>query len=96
MRLNADVHVCDYVSDHGGVLWLRTTRQRCCFGSLASLRAGTSKPKDAPIYEPLDTDLPIEVRFLGAADPPDEVIVELRGVRRRQLVALWDGCKFKI
>jgi hypothetical protein len=96
VRLVADAEVCDYVSDRGGVLWLRSTRQRCCFGALTSLRAATSKPKDAASYQPLETGLSIDVRFLGTADEPDEVIVELRGIRRQHLVALWDGCKYKI
>jgi hypothetical protein len=96
VRLVADPEVCGYVSEHGGVLWLRTTRQRCCFGALTSLRAGTSRPEDADNYRLLDTGLPIDVRFLGTADRPDELTVELRGARRRRLIALWDGCKFKV
>lgn len=96
MRLLVDAQVCDYVSGHGGVLWLRTTRQRCCFGAFTTLHAGTSRPKDAASYRSLETDLPVDVRFLGTAAQPDEVTVQLRGTRRKHLVALWDGCKFKI
>jgi hypothetical protein len=96
VKLVVGAGVCDYVSGHGAVLWLRTTRQRCCFGALTSLRAATSRPKDAADYQRLESDPQIDVRFLGGAEQPDEVTVELRGSRRKHLVALWDGCKFKL
>lgn len=95
MKLVTDAGVCDYVSRQGGVLWLRTTRQHCCFGALVSVRAGTSRPKDAASYRSLESDLPVDVRFLGT-DQPGELTVVLRGLRHKHLVALWDGCKFKI
>lgn len=96
VQIVAGAEVCEHVLARGGVMWLRSTRQRCCFGALTSLRAATSAPRNAEVYRSLETDLPIDVRFLGGADLPEEIMIELRGLSRKHLVALWDGCKFKL
>jgi hypothetical protein len=87
---------CDYVSAPGGVLWLRCARQPCCFGAMTSMRPATSRPANAADYLPMRTDLPIETRLLNSPALPNEVSIELRGLPHKHLVALWDGCKFRI
>lgn|GEM_PF-5258234 len=94
MRVSADAAVCDHIRARGGVLWVRSTTQRCCHGALTSLRSRTTKPKDAGGYETVECDLPFTVRFLGASGP-DEMVVELRGLVRKRPEAFWDGCRFK-
>jgi hypothetical protein len=96
VEVTADGALCEHVAARGGVLWVRSTRERCCGGGITSLRATTSRPADADAYVALETDLPIAVRFLAAAGEPEGLRVELRGVGRKRPDALWDGCKFKL
>ena len=38
----------------------------------------------------------IDVRFHGGSvRQPELLVIELRGVRRRRLVAFWDGCAYR-
>ncbi len=94
--MTADPSVCDYVGTHGGTVWVRPTRRRCCGGSLTLLDASTERPEDAANYEPLDdAALPMAVRFEASQGRPDELVLELRGLARKHLAAFWDGCAFK-
>lgn len=94
--MTADGPLCEHVSARGGILWVRSTRERCCGGAVTSLRATTSCPADADAYVALESDLPVVVRFLAAAGSPGELRVELRGRWRRRPLALWDGCRIKL
>lgn len=96
MQVRADAALCDHVSARGGVLWVRSARQRCCGGWTTALRATTSAPRDAAGYTPVECDAPIDIRFLRAAGAPGELTVELGGIGRKRPIALWDGCKFKL
>jgi hypothetical protein len=96
VKVRADAAVCDYVTERGGTLWVRTTCQHCCHGAVTSLRASTARPRDAVSYAPVDAELPITVRFKAAGGGPEELVLELRGIARKRPVAFWDGCKFKI
>lgn len=96
MKVTADQAVCDYVSARGGVLWVRSTRHRCCGGAVTSLRVTTRRPRDAEDYTDVDCGLPVALRMLARAGAPDELMVELRGITRKRPVALWNGCTFKM
>ena len=96
MMVTAEAAVCDYVVAHGGTLWVRPTRHRCCHGPLTLLHASTDRPGDAASYETVDADLPITVRFKAAHGCPDELVLELRGLARKRPAAFWDGCAFKM
>jgi len=96
VRVTADTAVCDYVSERGGILWVRSTHRGCCHGPVTSLRSTTSRPGDAESYTVVDSELPIAVRFRAATGVPEELVLELRGLVRKRPVAFWDGCTFKI
>ena len=96
MEVRVDRATCDYVSARGGVLWVRSTRRRCCTGSTTRLRATWTRPKDPEAYVPLDCASPISIRFCAATGQPDVLEVALLGLVHRRPVALWDGCAVKL
>ncbi|MDA8076888.1 MAG: hypothetical protein M0Z40_17050 [Actinomycetota bacterium] len=95
MQLHVEEAASQYVKAHGGALWVRSSRQRCCYGT-TWLRSTTRRPRDAARYAPLPAEGPVTVFFLAAAGCPQRLEIKLRGVVRRRPVALWDGCVFKL
>jgi hypothetical protein len=60
------------------------------------LDASTRAPSDPQAYRRVGSG-DFDVRYRqGRGTEPDELVVELRGVRRKHPVAYWNGCAFKI
>jgi len=96
VQVETGPELVDYVVANGGVLWVRADRRSCCSGSTITLRAGTDCPGDPSAYEPVSSDLSIDIRFLGVGQRrPDRLVLELRG-RRRRPAAYWDGCIYAL
>jgi len=84
-----------FIRSRGGTLFVRAHPHRCCSGSLTLLDATTDVPSDVTAFEPIANDA-VDVRFCGGSSGrPTQLVVELRGVRKRHPVAYWDGCAFK-
>ncbi len=87
--------VAELAASRGGVIYLRLRESRCCSGTLAFFDATTEPPA------PGDTERAwrvggVEVRLVSALRrPPTEIAIERRG-RRGRLVALWDGCAYRL
>jgi hypothetical protein len=90
MRIRATDEVAAAVRERGGRLYVWTSSHRCCTGPLVFLEAATEPPEgqarafrahDAGGYEVL-----LDMR---GRRPPDELVLELRG-RRRKVVAFWN------
>lgn len=85
-----------YVKARGNALYLRPGRNQCCHGALEVIRASTHAPEDLTRYRLLLSDDP-EIRILDAGiGLPRSIDVELRGRLRPRLIALWDGCAYRI
>jgi hypothetical protein len=85
----------DYITRHGGTVFVRSHPHRCCTGSLTLLDLRTTPPNDAADFEPFAT-AGIDVRFYaGAGGQPSQLTIEMRGLLARRPVAFWDGCAFK-
>lgn len=96
MKLVASDEVRSYVESHGGVLYVRVLRHKCCSGALTTLDTSTKAPPDPTAYRAFDSgDFPVFLRS-GSIDEPEELVVEMKGIRRRRPVAYWNGCAFKI
>ena len=90
MRIKADEDVAAAVRERGGRLYVWTSAHRCCSGPLVFLETGAEPPKGAERrFRAFDAG-GFEV-LLAAGDRrlPDELVLELRG-RRRKVVAFWD------
>jgi len=96
MRITASDNVRVYVESHGGVLYVNARRRQCCSGSLTVLDTSTREPADQTGYCTYDSGgFPVRVR-VGTPDEPDELVIEMRGLRRKRPAAYWNGCAFKI
>ncbi|MGA3215526.1 MAG: hypothetical protein ABSD97_07540 [Acidimicrobiales bacterium] len=96
MRVVASDEVRAYVEANGGVLYVNARRHKCCSGALTLLETSTAEPEDPADYRAFDAGgFPLRLRT-GSPDEPDELVVEMKGLRRRHPVAYWNGCAFKI
>jgi hypothetical protein len=83
----------DYVEAHGGLLYVRPRRTRCCGGGVTILEVDTAPPESPDGYAAAGPGVWYRQT---AAGEPGELLVELRGIWRKRPVAFWDGCAFKI
>ena len=90
--VNVTAEAREYIDAHGGALYVNTRRVRCCGGGLTVLDAVTTPPDDVTEYQPAGAGIWYRP---SAAGEPRELVVELRGMRRRP-AAFWDGCAFKV
>ena len=96
MRIIVSDEVRSFVDANGGVLYVSPHRRQCCSGSLTVLDATTRTPADVSAYRRVGSgDLAVRYRTGGSTEP-DELVVEMKGVRRKRPVAYWNGCAFKI
>lgn len=79
-----------FVAKRGGALWVWTEAHRCCTGVTVLLEAETQPPGDRerPFVE-YDGHGFVVLLDTGGRRPPDELVLELRGIRRK-VVAFWD------
>jgi hypothetical protein len=86
----------DYVAVRGGTLFLRVRHNRCCSGGLTFLDASTSAHNGFDDYEKVGDANP-EVRLSHQGGVlPNTVSVVMHGKVRPHLVALWDGCAYRL
>jgi hypothetical protein len=84
-----------YVAEHGGTLYVRTHSHRCCQGPLTLVDVTTSPPRDLADYVAYDAGA-VAVQFHGGEGQPSQLAIEMGGMRRRRLVAQWDGCAYRM
>jgi hypothetical protein len=93
VRITEDART--FAAQRGGVVFVSPHAHRCCHGSITLLDTTTAPGDDAGSFVPVGDDA-TDVRFLGdASRQPDQLVIELRGVLRRHLVAFWDGCAYR-
>lgn len=74
--------------------------RRCCHGAITPLDT-TTDPTFVRRDDDGDADVSvitdgISVRFRGKGTvQPQQLVIELRGVAHRRLVAFWDGCAIR-
>jgi len=94
MRVIADPRVSAFVSDHGGRLFVRTDRRRCCSGGMTYLAAALEPEAARSHYRRIEVD-GFELWFAhGRTRSPDELHLEIRGRRHPHVEAYWNGCLF--
>jgi hypothetical protein len=96
MRVVSSEQVRSYVEAHGGVLYVNAHRRQCCSGSMTVLDSSTREPSDTTGYRAFDSGGLALRLFTGGAGEPDELVIEMKGLRRKRPVAYWNGCAFKI
>jgi hypothetical protein len=78
------------VRERGGRLYVWASAHRCCTGPLVLLETGDQPPRgEAREYRAVDGGGYQVLLDMGGRRPPDELVLELRG-RRRKIVAFWN------
>ena len=90
MRIRTTDEVAAAVRERGGRLYVWTSAHRCCTGPLVLLETGSEPPKGkAREFRAHDVGGYEVLLDMGGQRLPDELVLELRG-RRRKVVAFWN------
>ena len=90
MKIRATDEAAAAVRERGGRLYVWTSAHRCCTGPLVFLETGAEPPKDgARRFTTYGSDGFDVLLDMGGQRLPDELVLELRG-RRRKVVAFWN------
>ena len=90
MKITAADEVTDVVRERGGRLYVWTSSHRCCSGALTLLETGTERPTDPERrFHQIDAGAFDLMLDLGARRAPQELVLELRG-RRKKIAAFWN------
>ena len=90
MRITATDEVAGVVRERGGTLYVWASSHRCCTGPLTFLEAGTAPPPgEARRFREVDAGGFIVLLDFGGRPVPEELVLELRG-RRKRVVAFWN------
>ena len=90
MRIRATDEVAAAVRERGGRLYVWTSAHRCCTGPLVLLETGDQPPGgDTRDFRAFDGGGYQVLLDMGGRRLPDELVLELRG-RRRKVVAFWN------
>jgi len=93
MQVRASPEARELVREGGGRLFVWTRKGRCC-GAVTLLQASTEAPEREfrrVAAAEIEVYLAAGIRRL-----PDELLVEVRGRRRKHLEAYWDGCAYVV
>jgi hypothetical protein len=106
MKLITTTKVARYIAEHGGDVWVWLDPRRGMVGSYVWLETHTEPPgatretkftrssRRPHAFRTLESDgLRLHYDF-GRLDPPDELLLELRGWANKRVEAYWNGCVF--
>jgi hypothetical protein len=90
MKIRATDAVAEQVRRSGGRLYVWTSAHRCCSGPLTLLEAATERPPEPQRrFREIDAGAFELLLDMGGQRPPEELVLELRG-RRRRIAAFWN------
>ena len=97
MRLDVSPEAAEFARANGGQIWVWAAYARlCCAGAPAWMHAATAAPDGLTGFMQLPAALTpggLTVHFRGASGQrPDVLEIALKGKRRPQVIAYWDGC----
>jgi hypothetical protein len=96
MKLVASPEAREFVLERGGRLWVWASSTACC-GGTRFIEAFTSAPADTDRFHSLPAgDIALFVKAAGSHGLPDELHVDLGGIRRRRVRAFWNGCAYLV
>lgn len=93
MRVKASSEAIELVQAQGGKLYVRAKRARCCHGSLTFLET-SSEPGERSFRRVPATG--IELYLDDGLREPDELELDIGGLRRKHVHAYWNGCAYVV
>ena len=79
----------------GGKLFVRTDPHRCCGGGLTYLMTSAEAERGHE-YQRFEADGFELYLDAGNRQLPDELVLDLKGLKRKRVEAFWNGCAFAI
>jgi len=93
VRVEASPEAVHFVEEHGGSLYVWAKRARCCHGSITYLE--TSCEAGDRGFRRVEAE-GIELYLDARLAEPDELVIELSGLRRKHVHAYWNGCAYVV
>ena len=93
MRVDASPEALALVAEHGGQLYVRARRARCCGGALTLLET-SSEPGDRRFRRVTADGL--ELYLEERVREPEVLELDVGGLLRRQVRAYWNGCAYVV
>jgi hypothetical protein len=92
----ATLPAMEFVLARGGRLYVWPSSTVCC-GGTRLIEASTEPPADVDRFVSVPAvGFELFVRATGTRELPDELHVDLGGIRRRRVRAFWNGCSYLI
>jgi len=96
MKLEATPEATELIRARGGRLWVWASPRACC-GGTRFIEASPSPPSGLEGFIQLPADgFDLFVRPVGSRVLPDELNVDLHGIRHRRVRASWNGCAYLV
>lgn len=93
MRVKASLEAIELVQSRGGKLYVTARHSRCCHGALTVLDTSTEPGERSFRSVPASG---IELFLDATMSEPDELELEVGGLRRKQVYAYWNGCAYVV
>ena len=93
MRVRASSEAIDLVRAQGGKLYVSAKRARCCHGSLTFLETSSEPGKRSFRRVPATG---MELYIDEGLREPDELELDVGGLRRKHVHAYWNGCAYVV
>lgn len=94
MRVVLTPEVDELVRERGGRLFVWVDPRRCCGGGVTFLSTASAPPEGGHAFRHVDAD-GFDLFFdPGRSEPPSELLLDVRGRRRKRVEAYWNGCVF--
>ncbi len=88
--------VTDLIKERGGRLYVWTDAARCQAGKMMLLLTSSEPPDESHEFGAIDVD-GFELHFdPGRNTPPNELVLEVKGWRKKHVEAYWDGLAFPV
>jgi hypothetical protein len=94
VRVKTSASAAEHIRARGGRLYVWASANACC-GGTRFIEASTEPPADADTFFPIPVaGFQLFLRPTGLHGFPEELRVDLGGLRRRRVRAYWNDCAY--
>ena len=94
VSVTASASAAEHIRTRGGRLYVWARSKACC-GGTRFIEASTQPPADAGTFLPVPIEaFQLFIRPTGLHGLPEELHIDLGGLRRRRVRAYWNDCAY--